>query len=85
MSHALQQRALLTYINRIYYPFMVREPEMSSADGNTWAIWLHSSPSSPTSSSVVLGMAIVLPALEHLPAALAIAEDSISQSGGPHT
>lgn len=66
---------------------MVREPEICSSDGNTWALWLHAAPSSPCSSSVMLGMAIVIPSLENLPAALEAAEDSISQSGEhqPHS
>ena len=39
-----QHRSLLTYISRVYYPFMVREPELGSLNGTTWAVWLSSSP-----------------------------------------
>ena len=82
----LQQRALVTYIKRIYFPFMVREPELGSAGGNLCALWLHSSSSAceggpAPSGSVLLGLALVIPALEHLPAALTAAEDIIAQSG----
>lgn len=77
----LQQRALLTYINRIYFPFMVREPELGCCEGITWALWLHAPPSAPTTTSVVLGMAIVVPSLEDLPAGLEAAESSISNPG----
>ncbi len=77
----MQRRALLTYINRIYYPFMVREPELGDADGHLWALWIHSSSNSSGQSGIMLGSAIVLPSLEHLPQALAASEESISRSG----
>lgn len=75
----------MTYIKRVYYPFMVREPELGSAGGNLCALWLHSLVGAPAdpSGSVVLGLAIAMPALENLPAALAAVEDIISQSGTP--
>jgi len=74
---------VLTYINRIYYPFMVREPELGDADGHLWALWIHACSSSSGPSAIMLGSAIVLPSLEHLPAALAASEESISRSGTP--
>ena len=78
----VQQRSLLTYISRIYYPFMVREPELGCLDGITWAVWLNSSPHlSPASTSVKLGLALVLPSLRSLPTALESVEDIIWQSG----
>ena len=77
----MQTRALVTYINRIYYPFMVREPELGSANGHMWALWLHSLANSSATSTVTLGSALILPSLEHLPDALAASESSISHSG----
>lgn len=77
----LQRRALLTYINRIYYPFMVRDPELGSAEGHLWALWVHSLANATPLSSIQLGSALVLPSLEHLPDALAATEASISHSG----
>ena len=71
----------MTYINRIYYPFMVREPELGDADGHLWALWVHASSTSSGPSAIMLGSAIVLPSLEHLPAALAASENDISRSG----
>jgi len=80
--HCLQQRALLTYIKRVYYPFLVREPELVSAGGNLCAIWLHSVNSTRSSApgTVLLGMAVVVPTLADLPAALQAAEELISES-----
>ena len=78
----MQQRSLLTYISRIYYPFVVREPELGFLDGITWAVWLNSGPHmSSASSSVKLGVALVLPALRSLPSALESVEDIMWQSG----
>ena len=79
----VQQRALLTYIKRIYYPFLVREPELVSVSGHVCAIWLHSLNCSRTASTglVVLGVAIVIPSLQDLPAALTGIEELILESG----
>lgn len=62
---------------------MVREPELGSAGGFLCALWLHQLTSMPADAGgpVTLGLAIVVPALENLPAALAAAEGIISQSG----
>ena len=78
---APQQRALVTYIKRVYYPFMVREPELCSVGNHLCALWMHSSPSSHSASCVVLGLAVVIPALENLPAALLAVEELIATSG----
>ena len=79
----LQQRALLTYIKRVYYPFLVRDPELIAVGGHLCALWLHSLNCSRTASvgTVVLGLAVVIPSLKDLPAALDSLEDLILQSG----
>lgn len=79
----VQQRALLTYIKRVYYPFLVRDPELVSVGGNLCALWLHSLNCSRTASvgTVVLGVALVIPSLQDLPSALTSIEDLILQSG----
>ena len=79
----LQQRALLTYIKRIYFPFLVREPELISVAGHLCAIWLHSLNCSRTASvgTVVLGLAVVIPSLKDLATALNSIEELILQSG----
>ena len=76
---AVQKRALLTYIQRVYYPSVVREPELVQLDYGHLAVWLHTSPFDITTSSLFLSMAVVIPALNHLPSALAQAEDVVSQ------
>ncbi len=79
----LQQRALVTYIKRIYYPFLVREPELINVAGHLCAIWLHSLNCSRTASvgTVVLGIALVIPSLQDLPNAITSVEELILQSG----
>lgn len=42
---ALQYRALLTYIKRVYHPFLLREPQVSiSAGGRVVAAWIYDDP-----------------------------------------
>lgn len=73
----------MTYIKRIYYPFLVREPELINVAGHLCAIWLHSLNCSRTASvgTVVLGVAVVIPSLKDLPSALTSMEELILQSG----
>ena len=40
-----QERALLTYIKRMYFPFVLREPQLSSTGGRvSAALWAHADP-----------------------------------------
>lgn len=39
-----QERALLTYIRRVYYPFLLRDPEITPVDGMLCAYWVHTHP-----------------------------------------
>lgn len=83
-GYVVQHRALVTYVKRVYYPFLVREPELGSAGGNLCAFWLHAPPADcgpEASGSIVLGLALVLPSLEGLAPALAAAERVIADSG----
>ena len=38
----MQSRALTTYVQRIYYPFLMREPLKRSQQGTLCLLWLHS-------------------------------------------
>jgi hypothetical protein len=79
-----QTRALQTYIKRVYYPFLLRDPEIHALhDSLLAALWVHThatlagSPAAQNSLSI----ALVLPALSALPPALAAVEDLIAGSG----
>ncbi|KAK9790754.1 hypothetical protein WJX73_002279 [Symbiochloris irregularis] len=75
------QRCLLTYISRVYFPFIVREPEVGCTDGIVWAVWLHTPHRTSSSRSCLhLGLALLLPSLAALPDALNSVEDILCQS-----
>lgn len=83
----MQTRALQTYVKRVYYPFLLRDPEIHALDGVLCVLWVHTHPTmsgSPHAHSS-LSVAVVVPALSALPAALATIEDLIAGSGlGTH-
>ena len=72
---------MLTYIQRVYYPAIVREPEIIPLENGHVALWLHSAPLDLAASELHFSMAVVVPALHDLPAALVQAEDIVSQLG----
>ncbi len=79
-----QTRALLTYIKRVYYPFLLSEPELLPAAGDALCVlWVHTHSTAAGSRLPhhVLGAALVLPALDALPAGLAALDDALSASG----
>lgn len=79
-----QKTMLKTYISRIYYPFIVREPDIGNSNGCDWAVWLYS-PYRPDSAgtSVRLGLALLLPSFDFLPETLNSIEDILYGSGMP--
>ena len=85
----VQARALTTYVQRIYYPFLMREPLKRSQGGTTCLLWLHTpflgpqggSPSAGNAAQLscmaVIGSLAKLPlALQHLKAAAQSASES---------
>ena len=77
-----QARALQTYLKRIYFPFIVREPELFKADGHTGVLFMHAPAAHQSEdASICLGILLVLPSLIHLPAALEAAEKAVSGLG----
>ena len=43
--HTGQERALLTYVKRTYFPFVLREPQLQSSDGRVaGALWAYADP-----------------------------------------
>ncbi len=41
----LQERALVTYVKRAYFPFVLREPQLRSAGGRVAsAVWAYADP-----------------------------------------
>lgn len=68
----MQSRALLTYIRRVYYPFLLHEPAIPKESPVLCAYWAHTQPllaGMPQAQNTV-SMALVIPNLAALPAAL---------------
>lgn len=81
-AHA-QTRALQTYVKRVYYPFLLRDPEIHVLEGVLCALWVHTHPTlaGMPHAQTSLSVAVIVPALSGLPAALAAVEDVIAGSG----
>jgi len=87
----LQSRALSTYIQRVYYPFLTKAPELrggaaSAASANPSplaAAWAHEHPGldGTPSARVATSAALVLPALDALAAGLRSVEEAVSAAG----
>ena len=86
----MQTRALLTYIKRVYFPYILQEPELFKEADVTCGLWVHSFPASVAAAgrpvaaggrSERLGMVVVIGHLGLLPDALS-ALDSIIQKTG---
>jgi pyruvate/2-oxoglutarate dehydrogenase complex dihydrolipoamide acyltransferase (E2) component len=87
----LQSRALSTYIQRVYYPFITKAPELtggaaSAASANPTplaAAWAHEHPGldGTPSARVATSAALVLPALDALAAGLRSVEDAVAAAG----
>lgn len=80
----MQTRALQTYVKRVYYPFLLRDPEIHALeDGTLCALWVHTHPTlaGMPQARNSLSAALVVPALSALPAALGNVEDLIAGSG----
>ncbi|EIE18073.1 hypothetical protein COCSUDRAFT_26470 [Coccomyxa subellipsoidea C-169] len=78
----LQTRALQTYVKRVYYPFLLRDPEIHVLEGVLCALWVHTHPTlaGMPHAQTSLSVAVIVPALSGLPAALAAVEDTLHSS-----
>lgn len=78
-----QTRALQTYVKRVYYPFLLRDPEIHVLDSVLCALWVHMHPNVATAPHAhsSLSVAAVVPTLSALAAALATIEDLVAGSG----
>lgn len=68
----MQSRALLTYIRRVYYPFLLHDPAIPKESPILCAYWAHTQPllaGMPQAQNSV-SVALVIPALAALPSAL---------------
>ena len=82
-ADVLQTRALLTYIKRVYFPYVLQEPELFVEADITCGLWVHSLPTSVAAGpqSERLGMAITISHLGLLPDALSALQSIIDKTG----
>jgi hypothetical protein len=80
-----QTRALTTYIKRVYFPFMLCEPEVRLLGGFQTVLWAFSDPERAGTAAAAekLGAATVVSALADLPAAVAAVAEATLTSGEP--
>ena len=79
-----QTRALVTYIKRIYFPFILRNPHLSDpTPGLRCALWAYAEPSvaGTVAATECLGTALLIASLAQLPGALAALSQVVVDSG----
>ncbi|KAF6253758.1 carboxyl transferase domain-containing protein [Scenedesmus sp. NREL 46B-D3] len=78
--HALQYRALVTYIKRLYFPFLMCEPQVDQHDAVLTATWMFQDPRHAQTEHRCqrMGAFLVLPSLRDLAAGLKIAGAAVS-------
>ena len=79
----VQRRALLTYIKRIYYPFLQQQPSMHSLPSGLIMLWTHTQPAilDAGAEAAVLAAAVIIPALANLAEAATAIHSIVAQQG----
>jgi acetyl-CoA carboxylase/biotin carboxylase 1 len=89
-DEVVRQRALITYIKRIYFPFLLHEPALAvalkdskSGGPSLTAVWAYSDAATAGTSLArdCLGGAVLINALADLPAALKALDNARAQTG----
>ncbi|KAL4525084.1 hypothetical protein Ndes2526A_g07171 [Nannochloris sp. 'desiccata'] len=88
-DEVVRQRALITYIKRIYFPFLLHEPALAVAPSNAkggaslTAVWAYSDAATAGTALArdCLGGAVLINSLADLPAAMKALENARSQTG----
>lgn len=78
--HALQYRALVTYVKRVYHPFLMCEPQVNQAGAMLTATWMFHDPRTAQSDArkQTMGAFLVLPSLRELGRGLALVSAGVS-------
>jgi len=79
----VQRRALLTYIKRIYYPFLQQQPSLHSEPSGLIMLWTHTQPaiSDAGAEPALLAAAVIIPALANLAEAATAIQSIAAQQG----
>ena len=75
---------MVTYIKRIYFPFILRDPHLSApAPGLRCALWAYAEPAvaGTVAATECLGTALLIASLAQLPGALAALSQAVADSG----
>lgn len=82
----MQTRALMTYIKRIYFPFILRDPHLyNPVPGSRCALWAYAEPAvaGTTAAQECMGTALLIASLAELPGALGAVSQAVADSGAP--
>jgi len=79
--HALQYRALVTYVKRVYHPFLMCEPQVNQHGSMLTAIWMFHEPRTAQTElrRQTMGAFLVLPSLKDLHKGLHIVGQSLGE------
>lgn len=81
----VQRRALATYVRRLYYPFLLHEPELATVEGGALvAVWAYDDAAVAATpyARECHGGALVVRCLHDIPSTLAELERVRAQTGG---
>jgi len=83
--HALQYRALVTYVKRIYHPFLMCEPQVNQAGNMLTATWMFHDPRTEQTEArrQTIGAFLVVPSLKDLPRGLQLVGQAINNLAEP--
>lgn len=79
--HALQYRALVTYVKRVYHPFLMCEPQVNQHGSMLTATWMFHEPRTAQTEArrQTMGAFLVLPSLRDLPKGLHVVGHGLSE------
>lgn len=74
----------MTYIRRIYHPFLLAQPCLHTTAAGSHMLWTHQQPdcSQGPADNAVLDAAVIIPSLASLPEAASALEALINKQGG---
>ena len=76
----------MTYIKRIYFPFILRDPHLyTPVPGCRCALWAYAEPAvaGTTAAQECMGTALLIASLAELPSALVAVTQAVNDSGAP--
>lgn len=82
-DRALQYRALLTYVKRVYHPFLLREPQVNTHGSIMTAAWIYDDPRLANTAQArhQVGAFLVLPCMSEIATGLSYVQQAMAALG----